>query len=56
MERLNCTHLPNEVPRKCEFSQTLAAKAVECHADAEKRQGNRKIPSPPLIERLTEVS
>lgn len=26
----DCTYFPNEVPRKCEFNQTLAAKAVEC--------------------------
>lgn len=27
---MNDTYLPNEVPRKCEFNHTLAAKAVEC--------------------------
>ena len=29
------TYLPNEVPRKCEFNHTLAAKAVECKAHVE---------------------
>jgi len=27
-QAMDCTYLPNEVPRKCEFNQTLAAKAV----------------------------
>ena len=55
-ELMNYTHLPYEVPRKCEFSQTLAAKAVECHVGAGKWQSDGEIPSPPLMERLTEVS
>jgi hypothetical protein len=29
------TYLPDEVPRKCEFNHTLAAKAVECKARVE---------------------
>jgi len=35
---MNDTYLPNEVPRKCEFNHTLAAKAVECKARIEERQ------------------
>lgn len=29
-QETNDTYLPNEVPRKCEFNHTLAAKAVGC--------------------------
>ena len=32
------TYFPNEVPRKCEFNQTLAAKAVGCQKGAEERR------------------
>ena len=35
-KEMNDTYLPNEVPRKCEFNHTLAAKAVECKAHVEK--------------------
>jgi hypothetical protein len=51
------TYFPNEVPMNCEFNQTLAAKAVECQAVL--RNGSlktKKSPSPPLMDKLTEVS
>jgi hypothetical protein len=34
-QEINGTYLPNEVPRKCEFNQTLAANAVERKARVE---------------------
>jgi hypothetical protein len=37
----NRTYFPKEVPRKCEFNHTLAAKAVECKADVKERQDMR---------------
>jgi hypothetical protein len=37
-QEIDETDLPNEVPRKCEFNHTLAAKAVECKARVEERQ------------------
>jgi len=49
------TYFPNEVPRKCEFNQTLAAKAVECQ-EVLRNGMTGKPPSPPLIDKLTEVS
>jgi hypothetical protein len=37
-QEMNDTYLPNEVPRKCEFNHTLAAKAVECKERVEEGQ------------------
>jgi hypothetical protein len=37
-QEMNNTYLPNEVPRKCEFNHTLAAKAVECKTRVEEGQ------------------
>jgi hypothetical protein len=37
-QEMNYTYLPNEVPRKCEFNHTLAAKAVKCKAGIEEGQ------------------
>ena len=34
-QEINYTYFPNEVPRKCEFNHTLAAKAIECKAAIE---------------------
>lgn len=34
-QEVNYTYFPNEVPRKCEFNHTLAAKAIECKAAIE---------------------